>query len=67
MERWRGIGDSVSQLVPDDAHTGEIMEQLREMGVVVPERRRTSDYHAALSGAVVVIGDLRQGVQPQAA
>eukprot|EP00966_Prymnesium_polylepis_P314925 7276921-Prymnesium_polylepis.1 len=20
MERWRGIGDSVSQLAPDDAH-----------------------------------------------
>eukprot|EP00966_Prymnesium_polylepis_P078658 1823049-Prymnesium_polylepis.1 len=67
MERWRGIGDSVSQLVPDDTHAVEIMAQLREMGDAVPARRRTSDYHTALSGAAVVIGDLRQEVQPQAA
>eukprot|EP00966_Prymnesium_polylepis_P140677 3249120-Prymnesium_polylepis.1 len=67
MERWRGIGDSVSQLAPDDAHAVEIMAQLRAMGEAVPARRPTSDYHTALSDAAVVIVDLRQGVQPQAA
>eukprot|EP00966_Prymnesium_polylepis_P109518 2534656-Prymnesium_polylepis.1 len=43
------------------------MAQLRAMGEAVPARRGTSDYHTALSDAAVVIGDLRQGVQPQAA
>eukprot|EP00966_Prymnesium_polylepis_P001205 27393-Prymnesium_polylepis.1 len=41
------------------------MEQLREMGDAVPERRRAPDYHDALDEAAVVIGDLRLGVRPQ--
>eukprot|EP00966_Prymnesium_polylepis_P077110 1786203-Prymnesium_polylepis.1 len=61
MERRRETGDSASQLVPDDTHAGEIMEQLREMGEAVPERQRAPDYHTALSGAAVVIGDLPGG------
>jgi hypothetical protein len=64
-EHWHGIGDSATQLVPDDAHAGEIMEQLREMGHAVPAWRRTSACHAALMAASCVIGDLRQGEQPQ--
>ena len=65
MERWRGTGDSVSTLPPDDARAVEVMAQLRAMGDAGPARQGASDYHAALSDAAVVIGDLRRGVQPR--
>eukprot|EP00966_Prymnesium_polylepis_P153439 3543873-Prymnesium_polylepis.1 len=61
MERWRGTGDSVSTLPPDDTRAIEVMAQLHAMGDAVPARQGTSDYHIALSDAAVVIGDLRRG------
>ena len=67
IERWHGIGDSVSPLPPTEAHAVVIMEQLKAMGEAVPDTAKGSDFHAALSETGLVIGDLRQGTRPAAA